>query len=107
MKRLLAAGSGDIFQICKVFRDDELGKNHSPEFTLLEWYRLGFNHHQLMAELEQLFNNLLERYNMSAVVKAAVKTSYQNAFLQALDVDPLSATAADLERIATALIRAA
>jgi len=101
MKRLLAAGSGDIYQICKVFRDDEQGKNHSPEFTMLEWYRLDMNHHQLMAEIEQLFNYLQQGFNSNTVMIAANKTSYQNAFIQTLGVDPLTATVDDLERIAS------
>jgi lysyl-tRNA synthetase class 2 len=58
MKRLLAFGSGDIYQIAKVFRQGEVGRNHNPEFTLLEWYRLGFNHHDLMQELDKLLSSL-------------------------------------------------
>lgn len=54
MKRLLSAGSMSIYQVCKVFRDCEIGNFHEPEFTLLEWYRVGFNHHQLMNEMIEL-----------------------------------------------------
>jgi elongation factor P--(R)-beta-lysine ligase len=59
MKRLLASGSGDIFQICRVFRDDELGRWHQPEFTLLEWYRVGWDELELMDEVETLLQVLL------------------------------------------------
>ncbi len=54
MKRLLAAGSGDIYQLCKAFREEEHSPLHRGEFTLLEWYRVGFDHHQLMDEVTAL-----------------------------------------------------
>ncbi|MDQ1363864.1 MAG: elongation factor P--(R)-beta-lysine ligase, partial [Pseudomonadota bacterium] len=98
-KRLLAAGSGDIYQICKVFRDDEQGKNHSPEFSLLEWYRSGFDHHQLMTEMEELFNQLMQYHGGNQVRNAAVKTSYRQAFLHTLGFDPLTASVADIKHM--------
>ncbi|MFQ5661248.1 MAG: EF-P lysine aminoacylase EpmA [Gammaproteobacteria bacterium] len=58
MKRLLAAGSGPIFQIARVFRDGESGNMHEPEFSMLEWYRPGFDHHALMDEIEALLRSL-------------------------------------------------
>ena len=59
MKRLLAAGSGDIYQLCRVFRDDELGRWHQPEFTLLEWYRVGWDEQRLMTEVAELIEAAL------------------------------------------------
>ena len=60
MKRLLAAGYGDVYQICKVFRCGEAGRMHNAEFTMLEWYRIGFDHHKLMAEVADLFTALVQ-----------------------------------------------
>ena len=59
MKRLLAAGSGDIFQICKAFRQGEAGRHHNPEFTLLEWYRVGWDHTALMREVAEFLGTVL------------------------------------------------
>lgn len=59
MKRLLAAGSGDLWQIARVFRDGESGRHHNPEFTLIEWYRRGLDHHQLMDDVERLLAAML------------------------------------------------
>src|SRR6267142_572148 len=59
MKRLLAAGSGDIYQICHVVRGFERGRLHNAEFTLIEWYRMGYSLEQLMEEVETLVRTLL------------------------------------------------
>lgn len=85
MKRLLAAGSGPIFQLARVFRDDELGRWHNPEFTLLEWYQLNINHYQLMDEVDEFLQAILQCPPM-------IRTSYQQAFLDACQLDPFTAS---------------
>lgn len=93
MKRLLCAGSGDIFQICKVFRAEELGSRHNPEFTMLEWYRLGFSMLQLMAEVDALCQGLA---NGRLELNESCYLSYQAAFESTVALNPFSATAAGL-----------
>jgi len=85
MKRLLAAGSGSIFQISKAFRNEESGRFHNPEFTLLEWYQVDFDHFQLMHEMDQLLQLVLN-------CGQAKRITYQQAFMDLLNIDPLSAS---------------
>ncbi len=93
MKRLLAAGSGSIFQISKAFRNEESGRNHNPEFSMLEWYRVNFDHHDLMDEMNDLLKLVLE-------CKDATRMTYQQAFKSVLGVCPLEATMAELKACA-------
>jgi lysyl-tRNA synthetase class 2 len=94
MKRLLAAGSGPIYQICKVFRQGELGRRHNPEFTLLEWYRPGFDHYRLMDDVAGLVNSLVEK------PLQVEKISYADAFQRQLQIDPQHASMAELQACA-------
>lgn len=91
MKRLLAAGSGPIFQISRAFRDGEAGARHNPEFSLLEWYRPGFDHHQLMTEVAELIQGCLGPKQVSY-------HSYRQLFLDTLGLDPFTATLQELEQ---------
>jgi len=88
MKRLLAAGCGDIYQICRVFRDEERGRWHNPEFTLIEWYRLGFDDAALMSEVESLIGELLAPYRR---IEPAERLSYAAAIQRHAGVDPHNA----------------
>jgi lysyl-tRNA synthetase class 2 len=93
MKRLLAAGSGCIYQIARVFRDGEAGYRHNPEFTLLEWYRVGFDHHQLMNEVAELATELLAN---RLALAAPEWLSYRELFERHLDLNPYRVTVAEL-----------
>ena len=93
MKRLLAAGSGDIYQICHVVRGLERGRQHNAEFTLIEWYRIGFSLDRLMSEVDLLVRHLLGDV---AFVMSSERLTYQEAFLRELHLDPFTATLTEL-----------
>lgn len=84
MKRLLAAGSGAIFQVFRAFRNGERGARHNPEFSLLEWYRPGFDDQQLMDEVGDLVCGWLD-------LPAPDRLSYRDAFMRHAGLDPLTA----------------
>ena len=93
LKRLLAAGSGDVFELGRVFRSGESGRNHNPEFTMLEWYRTGFTYHQLMDEVASLVRycgrGKLDQWPQQ-------KLSYQQLFLKYTGLDPFLADEKEL-----------
>lgn len=86
MKRLLAAGSGSIYQICKAFRNGESGRFHNPEFTILEWYRVGFALPQLMDEIAELIGVL---FNGHRSLDKTQRISYQELFVSFTGLNPL------------------
>ena len=100
MKRLLAAGYGSIFQITQAFRQDEQGKKHNPEFTLLEWYRLNFDHHALMGELNALIRYVAKEF---LPLERSQFYTYRDAMLQFADVDPFKA---DIDELKQATVKA-
>ena len=84
MKRLLATGSGPIYQITKAFRQEESGRYHHPEFTMLEWYRPNYDHHQLMDEVDALLQCVLHS-------AAAKRMTYSELFQNYLQINPFFA----------------
>jgi elongation factor P--(R)-beta-lysine ligase len=94
MKRLLAAGIESIYQIAHVFRDEEQGKRHHTEFTMLEWYRLGFDYNQLMDDVSSLLQDV-------GLTKPD-KITYKNAFLDTVKIDPHTASINQLQEISSA-----
>ena len=101
MKRLLAAGSGDIYQICHVARGFEQSRLHNTEFTLVEWYRLGFDLGRLMDEVEALIRALCGAH--PALLRAAERLSYREVFVRHTGLDPLDATLAQLLNVVAPL----
>lgn len=96
MKRLLCAGYPDLYSICKVYRDDEAGPRHQPEFTLVEWYRLNFGLREIVQDTVEFLSKLIEPRHLSLPVHYL---EYRDAFQRLAGVDPLQAP---LERLAEA-----
>ncbi|MDH1004490.1 EF-P lysine aminoacylase EpmA [Acinetobacter junii] len=94
MKRLLASGSGAIYQICKVFRDDEHGRKHNSEFTMLEWYRPALDLKGLMHETADLLELCLS--HRFGEIRPII-LSYKHAFQDRLEINPLQASLKQLK----------
>lgn len=95
LKRLLAAGVGDCYELGRVFRNGEAGGRHNPEFTMLEWYRVGWDHRRLAGEVVDLVQAALGLVGGRAGVRAC---SYRELFLDGLGLDPLLAPLEALQR---------
>ena len=93
LKRLLAAGVGDCYELGRVFRNGEAGKRHNPEFTMLEWYRVGMDHHQLMDEVSELLKSALTLAGRRATVR---DTSFRQLYQDKFGFDPLLAPEEEL-----------
>ena len=100
MKRLLAAGVSDVYQLCKVVRGDERSRLHNPEFTMLEWYRVGFDMARLIEEVAALLNALVARVGGAA--RPLRRVSYREVFQTSLQLDPLEAPTETLLKTAVA-----
>ena len=92
LKRLLATYKTCVYQLGKAYRHEGHGRWHNPEFTMLEWYRIGFDDHQLMQEVSELLQLVLD-------VPETEMLSYQQAFLKHLALDPLTATTAEVATV--------
>ncbi len=94
LKRLLAAGVGDCYELGRVFRNGEAGGRHNPEFTMLEWYRVGWNHHQLVEETVALVRAALALVGRGASLTVI---DYRSLYRQQVGVDPFEATLEQLQ----------
>jgi len=93
LKRLLASGIGDCYEMGRVFRNGEAGKRHNPEFTMLEWYRVGWDHHRLMDETTELVKAALALVGRRANVR---ETSFRQLYVEKFGFDPVTAPEEDL-----------
>ncbi len=89
LKRLLAAGFGDCYELGRVFRDGEAGGRHNPEFTMLEWYRLGWDHHRLVDETAALIQLALSLVDRGAILE---RVRYRDLYRRELGIDPMTAS---------------
>ncbi len=94
-KRLLATGVGDNYELGRVFRDGEVGRRHNPEFTMLEWYRVGWDHRRLIDETVELVQTALTLAGKSVCVR---KAAYRDLFRDMLGLDPFAASDAELHQ---------
>lgn len=96
MKRLLASGSGAIYQICKAFRNGERGSQHNPEFSILEWYRPNFSYYDLMNEIDELLQVTLR-------TKKSIRKTYSELFLEYLSINPFRVSLKELKSLSKQL----
>lgn len=89
LKRLLTAGMGDCYELGRVFRDGEAGGRHNPEFTMLEWYRIGWDHQRLIDEVAALVNDALALVGRSATLR---RIAWRELYRERLGIDPVSAS---------------
>lgn len=93
LKRLLAAGVGDCYELGRVFRNGEAGGRHNPEFTMLEWYRIGWDHHRLIDETVDLVQTAMALVGRKA---DATTTTFRDLYRERLALDPFTADDAEL-----------
>lgn len=96
LKRLLAEGIGDCYELGRVFRNGETGVRHNPEFTLLEWYRVGWTEQQLLAELSDLVSVIFSKIGRVVAIK---KMTYRDWFYEYLQLDPHNAPIESLQAV--------
>ena len=89
LKRLLAAGVGDCYELGRVFRNGEAGRRHNPEFTMLEWYRVGWDHHRLMQEVADLVQDVFAASGRKIEVESI---AYRALYRDRLGLDPFTAS---------------
>jgi lysyl-tRNA synthetase class 2 len=94
MKRLLAEGIGDCYELGRVFRDGEAGGRHNPEFTMLEWYRVGWTLEPLIGETAALVEEALALVGRRATLR---KAPFREVYREALGLDPMTASTAELQ----------